>query len=174
MYADASFAGDVVDSKSTTGGYLFLIGPNTCGPLGHMVKKQGAVSHSSTETEVIALDACLRVDGIPALMFWEQALEVLCDKKTLASMTCDERFSASAKYSAPSNTSEPIVDSAIEKILTKFIILPQISRGTAVPQKDVFLKILNPRSKCVSNSVGLRYVTSRAPTELIWISSLSV
>ena len=34
-YIDASFAEDIVDSKSTTGGLLFLMGPQTCGPLGH-------------------------------------------------------------------------------------------------------------------------------------------
>ena len=71
LYSDASFAGDIIDSKYTTGGYLFLMGPNTCVPLGYTVKKQGAVSHSSTESEVIALDAVLRLDGIPALTFWE-------------------------------------------------------------------------------------------------------
>ena len=72
MFSDASFAGDLIDSKSTSGGFLFLMGPRTCIPLGHLVKKQGAVSNSSTEAETIALDTCLRVDGLPALMLWEQ------------------------------------------------------------------------------------------------------
>ena len=69
LFTDASFAGDITDSKSTTGGYLFLMGPNTCVPLGHCVKKQGAVSHSSTEAEIIALEATVRMDGLPALIF---------------------------------------------------------------------------------------------------------
>ncbi len=72
-----SFTGDIMDSKSTTGGFLYLMGPNICVPLGHMTKKQGAVSHSSTEAEVIALDACLRMDGLPALTLWKQVLETL-------------------------------------------------------------------------------------------------
>ena len=76
LFTDASFAGDITDSKSTTGGYLFLMGPNTCVPLGHCVKKQGAVSHSSTEAEIIALEATVRMDGLPALIFWEQVLEI--------------------------------------------------------------------------------------------------
>ena len=67
MFADASFAGDLKDSKSTTGGILYLMGPNTCVHLNHIVKKQGAVSHSSTEAEVIALDTCVRTEDIPAL-----------------------------------------------------------------------------------------------------------
>ena len=36
-----------------------------------MCKKQIAVSHSSTESEIISLDAGLRLDGIPALDLWD-------------------------------------------------------------------------------------------------------
>ena len=35
-----------------------------------MYKKQTSVSHSSTELEIISLDAGLRLDGIPALDLW--------------------------------------------------------------------------------------------------------
>jgi hypothetical protein len=59
---------------------LFLVGPNTF-PLTWRCKKQGAVSHSSTEAEVIALDAAMRMEGIPILMFWDQAIEVFSNEK---------------------------------------------------------------------------------------------
>ena len=42
-----------------------------------MFKKQTSVSHSSTEAEVISLDACLRMEGIPALDLWDLVIEVL-------------------------------------------------------------------------------------------------
>ena len=86
MFPDASFAGDLIDSKSTSGGFLFLMGPRTCIPLGHLVKKQGAVSNSSTEAEAIALDTCLRVDGLPALTLWEQVLEMFTKTKPKQTM----------------------------------------------------------------------------------------
>ena len=35
-----------------------------------MCKKQTSVSHSLTESEMISLDAGLRLDGIPALDLW--------------------------------------------------------------------------------------------------------
>ena len=76
LFADASFAGDLKDSKSTTGGIMYLMGPNTCVHLSHIVKKQGAVSHSSSEAEVIALDTCLRTEGLPALILWEKILDM--------------------------------------------------------------------------------------------------
>ena len=76
LFVDASFAGDLTDSKSTSGSYLCLVGPRTFVPLSWMCKKQGAVSHSSSEAEVSALDAGTRMEGIPALLLWEVVLEV--------------------------------------------------------------------------------------------------
>ena len=48
--------------------------------LSWMCKKQTAISHSSAEAEVISLDAGLRMEGIPALLLWDQVLEALSDK----------------------------------------------------------------------------------------------
>ena len=59
LFVDASFAGDLEDSKSTAGAILVLIWPNTFVPHSWICEKHGAVSHSSTEAEVIALEAAL-------------------------------------------------------------------------------------------------------------------
>ena len=77
MFTDASFAGDLRDSKSTSGVYLVIMGPNTFVPVSWFVKKQGAVSHSSSEAEVIVLDAAVRMEGMPPLSFWEAVLNAL-------------------------------------------------------------------------------------------------
>ena len=42
-----------------------------------MCKKQTAVSHSSTESEIISLDTGLRLDGLPALEFGDLIVSVL-------------------------------------------------------------------------------------------------
>ena len=42
-----------------------------------MCKKQTSVSHSSTESEIISLDAGLRLDGLPALELWDLIVAVL-------------------------------------------------------------------------------------------------
>ena len=42
-----------------------------------MCKKQTSVSHSSTESEIISLDAWLRLDGIAALDLWDLIVSVL-------------------------------------------------------------------------------------------------
>ena len=42
-----------------------------------MCKKQTPVSHSLTESEIISLDAGLRLDGVHALDFWDLIVVVL-------------------------------------------------------------------------------------------------
>ena len=46
-------------------------------PISWMCKKQTAVSHSSTESEIISLDTGLRLDGLPALELWDLIVAVL-------------------------------------------------------------------------------------------------
>ena len=70
-FQDYDFAGDLEDSKSISGGTLCVFGSHTFVPISWMCKKQTAVSHSSTESEIISLDAGLRLDGIPALDLWD-------------------------------------------------------------------------------------------------------
>ena len=77
LFQDSDFAGDLEDSKSTSGGTLCIFGGHTFVPIGWMFKKQTAVSHSSTESEIISLDANLRMDGIPALDLWDLIVAVL-------------------------------------------------------------------------------------------------
>ena len=63
LFQDSDFAGDLEDSKSTWGGTLCIVGSHTFVPISWMCKKQTAVSHSSTESEIIFLDARLRLYG---------------------------------------------------------------------------------------------------------------
>ena len=76
LVQDSDFAGDLEDSKSTSGGTLCILGSHTFVPISWMCKKQTSVSHSSTEDEIISLDAGLRMDGIPALDLWDLVTEV--------------------------------------------------------------------------------------------------
>ena len=71
------FAGDLEDSKSTSGGTLCIFGSHTFVPISWMCKKQSSVSHRSTESEIISLDAGLRWDGIPAFDLWDLIVPVL-------------------------------------------------------------------------------------------------
>ena len=76
LFQDSDFAGDLEDSKSTSGGTLCIFGSHTFVPISWMCKKQTAVSHSSTESEII-LDTGLRLDGLPALELGDLIVSVL-------------------------------------------------------------------------------------------------
>ena len=56
---------------------LCIFGSHTLVPISWMCKKQTSVSHSSTESEIISLDTGLRLDGSPALDFWDLIVSVL-------------------------------------------------------------------------------------------------
>ena len=73
----SDFAGDLENSKSTSGGTLCIFGRHTLVPISWMCKKQTSVSHSSTESEIISLDTGLRLDGLPALELWDLIVSVL-------------------------------------------------------------------------------------------------
>ena len=77
LFQDSDFAGDLEDLKSTSRGTLYVFGSHTFVPKSRMCKKQTAVLHSSTESEIISLDSGLRLDGLPALELWDLIVSVL-------------------------------------------------------------------------------------------------
>ena len=52
-----------------------------------MCKKQTAVSHSSTESEIISLDPGLRLDGFPALELWDLIVSVVGSVSVISDRT---------------------------------------------------------------------------------------
>ena len=58
-----------------------LMGPDTFVPLAWLGKKQGAVSHSTTEAETISLDAGLRLEALPLLSLWDIIVDVFTSGK---------------------------------------------------------------------------------------------
>ena len=77
LFQDSDFADGLEDSRSTSGGVLCIFGSRTFVPVRWMCKQQTSVSHSATESEIISLDAGLRVDGLIALDLWDMVIEVL-------------------------------------------------------------------------------------------------
>ena len=56
---------------------MFIFGSRTFVPISWMCKKQTSISHSSTESEFISLDAELRMDGLCVLDLWDVVIEVV-------------------------------------------------------------------------------------------------
>ena len=80
LFADADFAGCLRTARSTSGIYLGFYGPDTRFPLQAQSTRQGCVSHSTTESEIVAADMALRTIGIPALEFWSVILDAQISK----------------------------------------------------------------------------------------------
>ena len=77
LFQDSDFAGDLEDSKFTSGGTLCVFGSHTFVPISWMCKKQTSVTHSSTESEIVSLGAGLRLGGKPRLDLWDLIVTVL-------------------------------------------------------------------------------------------------
>eukprot|EP00972_Heterocapsa_arctica_P010325 1517193-Heterocapsa_arctica.AAC.1 len=60
LYSDADFAGDKESSESTSGIFLALTGPNSFYP--------------TPEAEIVAANAAVRSEGLPALQLWDTVL----------------------------------------------------------------------------------------------------
>ena len=71
LYADADFAGDPETKRSTTGLHLVVRGSFTHFPIHGQSKRQGCVSHSTPEAEIVAADYAIRQEGLPALSLWD-------------------------------------------------------------------------------------------------------
>ena len=71
LYADADFAGCEKSQKSTSGVHLMIEGPNSRFPVTGVSKRQGCVSNSTPEAEMVAGHFGLRTVMMPALDLWE-------------------------------------------------------------------------------------------------------
>ena len=60
-FQDSDFAGDLEDSKSTSGGKLFVFGSHTFVPISWMCKKQNSVSVRNCRVCVVSLGLCFGV-----------------------------------------------------------------------------------------------------------------
>ena len=74
LFADADFAGDKEGTKSTSGGFLVLLGPHSFFPLTPHSEKQGSTANSTTEPEIVSLAYALRHHGIPTLDLFEELM----------------------------------------------------------------------------------------------------
>ena len=70
LFVDADFAGDLSSQRSTSGVHLVLRGPHTSFPIAAYSKRQGCVSHSTPEAELVSMDFGLRICGLPSHALW--------------------------------------------------------------------------------------------------------
>ena len=74
VFADADFAGCPTTSRCTSGMHHTLLGPHSAFPIAGQSRKQGCVSNSTSEAEVVSASNALRTCGLPALHVWDALL----------------------------------------------------------------------------------------------------
>ena len=73
---------------------MAFTGPNIFFPLDGVSKKQTCVSRNTPETEIVAANAAVSLEGLPALQLWEIVLE----QQVVATLLRDRcKFSSQAK-----------------------------------------------------------------------------
>ena len=101
IFQDSDFAGDPEDSKIN-----IIFGSYTFVPISWMCKTQTSVSHSSTEAEIISLDAGLRIGGMPALDLWDLVTEVFHSSPNRLKKSKGEEYRETRRVK-PHQTSTP-------------------------------------------------------------------
>ena len=99
---------------------LCIFGSHTFVPTSYMCKKQTSVSHSSTEAEIISLDAVLRMDGIQALRTKQKdpRKRYRENRRQLSVQTCITPFQSST----PTSFQQTLITfHPIQRILTPVI-----------------------------------------------------
>ena len=74
LYADADLAGCVATQRATNGNLSCVRGKNTYWPISGCSKRQGCVSCSSAESEIVSTSFALRTVGLPGLDLWQKLL----------------------------------------------------------------------------------------------------
>ena len=148
LYVDADFAGDRQTARSTNGGYLVLVGPNTFFPLQWVSRRQTSVRRSTTESEVVSLAHSLFSEALPMLDLWEAVLrrpvtlEVLEDNEACIKIV---RKGYSAKLRHISRTHKVNLALLHEQFDVENVNLGYV--GTLEQAADIFTKGLEPQKR---------------------------
>ena len=117
-------------------------------------KKQQAVSNSSTESELISLDASLRMEGIPALSLWELVIDVFHPLPKCATSVAQLRR-------RPDNVT-PVCHNIYEALMAVDYVPPNLPEpnGRAIlvllEDNDPVIQILIKRKKYYTTSCSAR------------------
>ena len=147
LFQDSDFAGDLEDSKSTSGGTFCVFGSHTFVPISWMCKKQTSVSQSSTESEIISLDTGLRLDGLPALELWDLIVSVFGSISHVSDRTGQPVFGKNKSYnkidvmqdidSVPSNVQSASREALLYVFEDNEAVIKMIMKGRSPTMRHV-------------------------------------
>ena len=169
LFQDSDFAGDLEDSKSTSCGVLCIFGSHTFVPISWMCKKQLSVSHSSTEAEIISLDADGRYSRSYSLGFGDWFFHFAPSK--IKQPTVKLRRD-------PLQATEPNMHNTIQCKHTNVVPpnIDHISSNTIVVLVPycMSLKTMEPWLWWLSKAEVRQWDMFQGPTELLWTPKIQI
>ena len=102
-----------------------------------MCKNQGCVSHSSAESEIVALDMGLRLDGLPAMTLWDTIINVLepLPKEVVKS---ESKTCADTLNGLPADTQDLLI---VDHLLTNVPKLSDKCKMVIMEDNDAVIKM---------------------------------
>ena len=145
LFADSDHAGEH-DNKSTSGGILVLVGPNTYYPLAAFSKKQTSTALSSTEAEVVCANVALRALGLPSSALWSVLLNAGGDTATKSPTPLTREYKPfNVKLSPPElgkitvTGLQELDDGRVLEVFNRIKVLPPPDNLSSHPIRDVWL-----------------------------------
>ena len=145
LFVDADLAGDTEDARSTSGGFLVIVGPSTWFPITWIHNKQTATSRSTTEAEGISLGTALVNEAYPV---WD-LLELILGRTVVLRVKEDNQATIkifkkgySQKLAHVKRTHKINLGTIYEAISDHSVQLEYVESGKQVA--DVFTKDLAP------------------------------
>ena len=173
LFLDSDFAGDFEDSAATFGGIVMYLRKSNVCSYKLDVQGQTSVSHRSTDSEVISLDAGLRMDGIPAVGLWDLAIEVLdffFEKKV---PTSGNRSRDEIKANTNPNTKTKTQQNEKLKSYPMWTTLSQARNLLSSKPSFIFSRTMTLWSRWSLKSEVRRWDTCPETTEFRWIGCLT-
>ena len=160
LFQDSAFAGDLEDSKSTSGGTLCVFVSHTFVPIRWMCKKQTSVSHSSTESKIISLDAgfwtvysCLTCETWSLLFFTEIRIKVNKHREICPNLQRERKFMERLMIQT--------------RIRIMLFLFPQNANSSL---KEAFLYVFKDNEAVIKMVMKGRSVTTRHVSRTHWVA----
>ena len=162
---------ETLRTPNSLGRISCISGSRTCVPISWLCKKQTSVSHSSTESEVISLDAGLRMDGLRALDLWNVMMEEEHSSKNTEWPTQETAGNRLRKSNTkPKNKGNRDVDelSNVDHVVTNANSSQSDSQLYIFEDNEAVIKMINGKSPTMRHVSATHRVALDGLTESTW------
>ena len=139
-----------------------------------LCKKQRAVSHSSTEAETISLEAGLRVEGVPAVIFWESVIDVFSSDEPKLSKEVISKYTEAPLKSRATITQLQNTLALVDYVPPSMPPPPGRAKLVVLEDNDAVIKLLIKGRSPALRHVGRTHSSSNFLVTTGWVCYIHV